>query len=182
MDDEDLLRRTLEDLREAVATRDTYKLILAAGQIRKCLIDGGHSLAIRVNREKGLTLGFEVPELSPLEKLMMEDGATFLSRADGFSPRFSLTSRGYQIVSLDRFLAWPAVFVMGNEVSVRDVVLHVANVAGGVHRGAPRGEIANQLEAVSRELFIGAADAGATTASIRGIADVVMHSLEPLLN
>lgn len=159
---------------------DEYQLLTAAGKVRTLLIDGGNSLIHEVNRQRRKRIVFEVRGETPHERAALELQPRFWSKMDGLSPRLAIIDGPIESLRLDAFLAHRVAVAQGHPVSVRDVVLQLANVEGGVHAGQPRTELESHLQESNARLFVGG-DVGAVARIMLGIAEVVAHSLSPLV-
>lgn len=81
-------------------------------------------------------------------------------------------------MKLDGFLARRAAFVHGHDVSIKDLILQLANVEGAIHAGSPRDEKQRVLAAASASIRIGGAAMAAST--MRGIGWVALEALAPI--
>jgi hypothetical protein len=177
---DELYVRTLEDVtRIAERPRDEFDLLLASAHLRKLLVDED-PLVHQVNRERRLKLWFEPSAEDAYTVEVMKDDPIFYSPMDGFSPRLDVSPFPVtkETINLPRLLERRVAYVHGQDYSVRDLILQVANVEGGVHAGTPRSEVQKMLATAFPDMLVGGASWAVRC--IRGIADVVVLGLEPL--
>jgi hypothetical protein len=169
MDRQDLFDQTVRRLAEIV-TDDfaAYSALEASALVRKLLIDGS-PLLHQVNRQRRKRIAFEVAGNAAYEALVMEDKPVFYAPGGSLSPRLAL-GMPFQVtpMNLDQFLAHRALYVNGHEITVRQVVLQLANVEGGVHAGTPNTEAEKLLNEVNTQLGIGGM--GSVAYSMQAIA------------
>lgn len=178
MNREQLFLRLLQELAAlADGISDDFQLLQASGHLRALLLDHD-PLMHQMNRDRRLKISFEPSAEDAYTKVVLEDGPVFWAQMDGFSPRLAARPRQSEALKLDGLLAKRAAVVEGEDVSVKDLILQVANVEGGVHPGTPRTDLEQRLSQWSVALRIGGFAAVART--LRGIADVVVQGLEPL--
>ncbi len=74
---------------------------------------------------------------------------------DGLDPETS--SRQWPVLELnrDKFLAHPVMYYTGQEISVRDITLHLAHHEGAVHASEPKTEKDKSLAELERLMLIG---------------------------
>ena len=124
MEIEELLLRTIEDLRDSSDCRDRYELVKASGALRLLLLDK-QPLISQVNRKHRLKIEFKVPgSIQNLRNLGMDVMWWSLSPW-GTSPPLSL--------QLDRLLATVCLVIGREEFTIKDVILAGAHLKGGVH-------------------------------------------------
>lgn len=178
MNRDDLYLRLVEELQRVVETPgDDFDLLQTSAHLRKLLLDED-PLAHQVNRERRLRLRFVASAEDAYTRLVLEDGPSFWAWMDGFSPRLAVRAKETETLTIDQLLAKRAALVAGHDVSVKDVILQVAHVSGGVHAGTPRTELEHRLAEASQALRVGGVSSISRT--LRGIADVVVGGLEPL--
>lgn len=179
MDRQDLFDHSVRRLAEIVTDDFTaYSALEASALVRKLLIDAS-PLLHQVNRQRRKRIVFDVAGNAAYEALVMEDKPVFYAPAGGLSPRLAL-GMPFQVtpMNLDQFLARRALYVNGHDITVRQVVLQLANVEGGVHAGTPNTEVEKLLNEVNAQLGIGGM--GSVAYSMQAIADVVVAALQPL--
>jgi hypothetical protein len=81
-------------------------------------------------------------------------------------------------MKLDAFMARRATILHGYDVTVKDLILQLANAEGAIHAGVPRDEKQRILANASEVIKIG--DVDMVTATMRGIGWVVLDTLAPL--
>jgi hypothetical protein len=169
--------KLIEVARAATPRIDEYMMLTASAALRLILLDE-QPLLHKVNRTRRMDIRFEVcSETTPVVKVVLEDRPEFWALLDWISPVYA---PGCITLSLDRerFLAKRAAIVQGHDVSVKDVILQIAHVAGGVHAGAARTDIEKALQEQSELMAIGGIPA--VERMIKGIAAVVADALIPL--
>ena len=168
----------MDDLRPrtASAARE-YELLGAARLIRQLLLDE-ERLVDQVNRDRRQAIVFRVGDNSRLEDMALGMGAVMLAPFDGFDPDTALPSSTTIELKRDAFFARRVMYVAGQDVSVKDMVLYTAHVAGGVHAGAPKSAQDRLLQALSQEWIFGDLPGGLR--ALQAIGRVVVKALRPL--
>jgi hypothetical protein len=175
-----LFIKTLEDLAGRVMPGcDEYEVLGISSLVRKLLLDD-HPLAHTVNRERRVRLRFEIDATPPVWEILGEEPPLLWLSQDALDPRTSLPRAQIKEATLDQFLGTMVAYVRGRRITVKDVVLHTANVVGGVHRGQPRGENQEALVGLARDLQIGGYQPDVR--ALQAIGRVVLGALEPLRN
>jgi hypothetical protein len=155
MNRDTLFLRTLEDLGRRVEPGvDEYEVLLIAGLLRKLLVDSPR-LVDEVNRGRGLRIRYLINARKPIWELAGLQAPVFWSIQDGLDPERALARVEPKEVSLDEFLATVVVRVRTESITVKDVILHAANVVGAVHPGRPRADVNRLLEQLADQLSIG---------------------------
>jgi hypothetical protein len=178
MDRQALFDRSVRKLRDISEQADEFDMLEAAAAIRKLLLDES-PLLHQVNRQRRRRVTFEVERPTALQRLILEDKPLVYFLMEGVSPRLTITaSAGVDVLKLDQFLARAAAWIQGQEVSVKDLVLYLAHIAGGVHAGTPKTGLERLLHEADSSLMVGGM--GSVSRTMRGIADVVVVALVPL--
>jgi len=139
MDAAKLFLRTLGDLEIKVSSSDSYEILQASALIRKLFLDGNR-LVDQVNRVHGLKIKFEVVDTQELLGIFTEadiPALEFLAIGDALDPDI-LPNPPRKFVSRDTFFATKVQVSGGQDLTIQDIILYQANVAGGVHRSDPR--------------------------------------------
>jgi hypothetical protein len=179
MDRDRLFLETISDLERRTRSTDEYDYLIAAGLIRKLLIDGD-PLALQVNRDRRMKLRFEVVD----SDVTLPPGLpvpAFHAPMDGLSPRINADipkKQPTKIVTLDEFLRTIALRVEAEPFTVREVVRQVAHIEGGVHAGSPQADREKILVDVNSTV----GPSGLISRAMRGIGYVVVDSLQDLEN
>jgi hypothetical protein len=96
----------------------------------------------------------------------------------GLDPYTSLTAPLPRAVKRDEFLRKVVMLVGKREITVPDVVSHVANVGGDVHLGKPQNESQEALKAAEGDFSIGGYPPDVR--SLQAIGRIVLRALLPL--
>lgn len=136
-----LFNKTLNELDARINSGDEYSLLMTAGLLRKLLVDGENSLVHQIdkNRKK---LSFHVNIRQPLHRRVPtvfteNDLLTYSWLAEsGFNPDTANTKRDYnpQHIGLDKFLGQVVIYTKGQEITVRDLIKHISDKEGAVHK------------------------------------------------
>jgi hypothetical protein len=175
---ETIFLRTLDDLGRRVQPGiDEYEVLLIAGLLRKLLLDDP-PLADQVNRERRLRIRYVIDASRPVWELLGEPPPVFWSDQDGLDPETGLPGAEPKAVTRDEFLAKVIMQFRGESVTVKDTILHAANVVGAVHPGRPREDVNRLLEKVADELSIGGYRPDVR--SLLAIGRIVLRAMAPL--
>lgn len=173
MQQETLFLRTLDDLREKVASADEYEILKAAGLIRLLLIDGT-PLVDKVNRSIRLKLEYEyVGPRTGAGAGVLSLSPDSLVVADGLYPGTQIADGNIVKTNARKFLGELALVSGGIEHTVRYLVKFVANELGGVHHGDPQPDTLHDLKMVLDRI-------PAVVYGVKAIASVVLDGLKPL--
>lgn len=131
LDHERFLLRTLDELEDAIESRDEHVLLRSSLPLRQLLLDPGPLFALS-NRTHRLKIEWQVSEYRPPQSLGVPR-ADIHFQLDGLDPAVALPGRAVRSLGLSQFLS----AVVGNigpvDVSVADVVRVAAHKLGGVH-------------------------------------------------
>lgn len=172
MDVRQLFLDTLADLRHrSSADAKEYDLVQAAGLLRRLLVDG-QRLIDQVNREHRMRLAFVVN--TPPER---SAGATLWARADGLDPETSYRQVPTTL-DLAGFLREEVIMTEGHLVTLREAILYLSHVEGGVHAGRPTGPKEEALHRLASDRVFN----GYTLASrtIAAAARITSRALDPM--
>lgn len=97
---------------------------------------------------------------------------------DGLSPELKSYEAPIESEPLEAFLHERVMIYMGEDVTVRDLIDHLANVAGGVHAGKAREPRNEKLNQMAEDIMLGGIDS--PIRCLRGIVVVVAEALRPL--
>jgi hypothetical protein len=178
MDADRLFLATINDLESRVEPApDEYIVLGIAALVRKLLLDD-LPLVDEVNASRRLPITFRISDAAPIWERAGSLAPVFWSLQDGLDPETSLTRAAVKDVKRDEFLRSRVMFVRGQTITVKDIVLHVANVAGAVHRGTPRDAQQETLRRLEREISVGGYPADVR--SLQAIGRIALRALEPL--
>jgi len=169
MTDLELFVESVEEVVGLLRKGDWYSLVRAAGIIRQWFFDSV-SLVDRVNKQFKHKFVFRVTTLP------MFPGAA----KPVFAWRNPLPPPNYKTQELKRddFFRFTCTFAVDTEITVQQVLMYCANVAGGVHRGTPKTEEEKLLAELDQIIRIGGVQAAG---AIGGILTVILVALDPLL-
>jgi hypothetical protein len=180
MQADQLFLRTLEDLDRRTMVADEYEALLAAGLLRKLLLDEA-PLAYQVNRYRRTRIRFRINGETPLERAIFEDNPLFWAIGDAINPDAFRELPGISApmdAKLDQFLARTVMFARGERLSVGDLIKQVAHIDGAVHKGKPTNAREELLDEMSRFMFF--RDLPATVHHVQLIGRIVVRALTPL--
>jgi hypothetical protein len=171
-----LFVHTLSDLEERTASTDEYTVLMSAALLRKLLLDGSR-LADQVNRTHRLNLRYRISDVSPYEKLVLEDSPTFWSIEDALDPDSPFAYAPYD-AARDQFLARHIMYFDGSPITIRDIIDQLANIDGGVHSGSPKNDRQRALQAAAH--FYSRSGLPGAVSQTRLIGRIVVLGLRPL--
>jgi len=174
-----LFLRTLEDLNRRTTVADEYEALLAAGLLRKLLLDEA-PLLHQVNRYRRERIRFRINGETPLERIIFEDNPVWWAIGDAINPD-AFRSAGMSApmdATLDQFLARTVMFARGERLSVGDLIKQVAHIDGAVHKGKPANAREELLDEMSRFMFF--RDLPVTVHHVQLIGKIVVRALNPL--
>lgn len=179
MDADQLFLRTLEDLNRRTTVVDEYDALLAAGLLRKLLLDES-PLLHQVNRYRRERIRFRINGETPTERILLEDNPIFWAIGDAIDPdAFPLPSLSAPMdAKLDQFLARTIMYARGERLSVGDLIKQVAHVDGAVHKGKPTNAREELIDEMSRFMFF--RDLPGTVHHVQLVGKIVVQALTPL--
>ena len=180
MQADQLFLRTVEDLDRRTMVADEYEALLAAGLIRKLLLDES-PLAYQVNRYRRERIRFRINGETPLERIILNDNPFFWAIGDAIDPDAFRAAPGISApvdAKLEQFLARTVMFARGERLSVGDLIKQVAHIDGAVHKGKPTNIREELLDGLSRFMFF--RDLPATVHHVQLIGRIVVRALTPL--
>ena len=176
MNDEGLFIRTLDDLHISINSYDEYEVLRASALIRQLFLDGSNSLVDRVNRKYKFKIEFETVEYAPPDK--HGQGFNIWAVIDGIDPKAVPPHLPRVKKKRDSFFSMIVAIVEGHKYSIRELVLFVANVMGGVHSGSMQDEREKHL-AQLKDVYLFYRISLALL-FIRAIGRIILESLRPL--
>jgi hypothetical protein len=175
-----LFLRTLEDLDRRTTVADEYEALLAAGLLRKLLLDET-PLVHQVNRYRRERIRFRVNGETPLERIMLGDNPVFWAIGDAIDPDAFSSFPGASApmdAKLDQFLARTVMFARGERLSVGDLIKQVAHIDGAVHKGNPTNAREELIDEISHFMFF--RNLPGTVHHVQLIGKIVVRALTPL--
>jgi len=190
MDNKELFLKTLDELESRIKSKDTYDILMSAGLLRKLILDGKNSLATQV-KKPGERLTFNVNYKEPLH---IRKPVVFKERdlntykwliEEGINPDKADKTRDYnpQSLDLDKFLKYVVIFVSGKEITIKELIRHLANKEGAIHKQRrPLISLNEAKNILLRELgeAIKVKNIPAGISTLKGIGEVVLNSLRAL--
>ena len=163
--------RQVEDLMKSNQQIDLLDL---SAKLRQLLVDGSSTLANQANREQQLKLSFKVGEFTsePDEYVVIQ------GLADGLDPGTRRPGLPIKELNLDGFLKHRVLYLKGHAYSVRDVIKHASDAAGGIHRDENPKDQHKKIAEYSGQWEIGGLPAAMQ--QLRAIARVTLKGLAPL--
>jgi hypothetical protein len=182
----------MEDLESRLSSGTEYDLIIAAGLVRKLLVDSP-SLTDHVNRQHRLKLTFPANWMKNLvgakstsgsldifdrDRAIEEAEASLIIHPDWSQRKEHLALlRGMNEISLDKFLAAVVFTINRHNVSVLELTKYLANYRGGVHFNKP--QMGVELARWDDEVF-GDLDIDLVARAFLPVARVALKGLTPL--
>jgi hypothetical protein len=180
MDRNALFVETVKELSEIASNESAseYQLVKSSALMRTLLMDKS-PLLHQVNRQRRRRVTFSASAEDAFVELAMGHDPLIWFWLEAISPRLAFRANiRAEELTLDQWLAKRGGVVNKVDVTVKELILQVAHVEGGVHAGTPRTEIEHLMKEVSEGLLIGGFSS--VTRTMRGIAEVVSHALVPL--
>lgn len=136
-----LFNKTLDEIDEKIANGNEYNILMLAALIRKLLIDGENSLIHQIDK-KGQKLEFYANVRKPLHERMPtifknRDLTAYMWFAEnGLNPDTANKRNGFnpKLLNLDEFLGLAVIYVKGQKITVRDLIKHMSDKEGAVHK------------------------------------------------
>lgn len=152
-----LFLRTLDDLDGRLQPGQAeYDIIRMSGLLRQLLVDG-NNLVDQVNRTRRIKISYKAYSFhAPIEPDVVfwalgdwltpntpaGSAAGYLTLTEGVRqpspPEGTPDTMTPQDLAKDRFLALQVVLYHGHVFTVKEIILYLANAAGGVHAGEPK--------------------------------------------
>jgi hypothetical protein len=197
MEPKNLFLSVLDELRECVTAVDNkqgseeYLAIRISRLLRQLLLDNS-PLIDQINREFRLKIRYGVGytwddeyRLNPiLARSYTKKTLGFWMATNSLYPpiaeKLGLLARrgGIKFLNRDEFLATPMMYVPDQFITARQLILHAANIKGGVHLGTPKSEADRATEAIYDSMFM--VTTPVTLNAVVAIGRVVVDSLDPL--
>jgi hypothetical protein len=175
MDADKLFLERTKKIETLVQSNSEIDLLDLSAVLRQLLLDG-YPLIHEVNRDRRLKVSFEVGDFS----IQPDAHTTVLSLEDGVDPE---TRRSAALprkeVALNGFLGHKILYLQGKPHSVRDVIKHGANVAGGVHRTANPEDRHKLIADFSASVSLGGVPGAIRV--LKAIGRVPLRGLRPLI-
>jgi len=176
--DEEFFVWDMDSLRSILGNPTPRNLLDASGILRRLMVDGSNSILQKVAKKfdykPRFQIGVDFNEM--IEEVNKITHGGMLQA--WVNPRVWSSAGGRQ-VSLDEFLACPVHWAQGTNITIKEIITYVANVAGGVHKGEPRRkDNAQTIHAIANSLIINGKPL--PIESVQPIATIVVAALAPL--
>ncbi len=171
MNERQLFIHTLQNLENNLKSDDEYDTLMIALLLRKLLLDK-YPLVDQVRKQTKIKFTIndcQVPSAEP--------GLEFCSLEDDLDPSVTIGLRQIE-VTRDKLFSYQVLVYKEHVVTIRELILHVANVQGAVHAGMAKDEKDKALKQLT-EAF-GIVDLPAGFNLLRVIGRIVRKGLEPL--
>lgn len=134
MEAHELLRNVRDELRTRIVGGTEYDALKAGALLRQLLLDE-EPLVDAANRQERLKIRYDVVE----PRIPLDAGAPVLAFRRMIRTTHSHASRLGRPATLNRnqFLSAKVAVLGGKSIVVADLIRHVSNVLGGVHKGKP---------------------------------------------
>lgn len=151
-------------------------MLRTAGLLRQLLLDKSR-LVDQVNDALRLKLAFEIADNDAYQRVIFADRPMFWCVGDALDPTDPIFGRTKELTR-DQFLATHVLAVSGRMITIKDLVTHLANVEGGVHKGTPKTDVQKAIAEAIPFLIVG--NIPGTHRLISTIAKIVLQSLQAL--
>jgi hypothetical protein len=175
VDADKLFLERSKEIEKLVQSNSEFDVLRLSAALRQLLLDSP-PLIHEVNRDRRLKVSFEVGDFTiqpnaHTEVLFLEDGVDPETRRSPLLPR--------REVRLEGFLGHKMLYLKGKPHSVRDVITHGANVAGGVHRTTNPEERHKLIADFSKSISLGGMPGAIRV--LQAIGRVTLRGLRPLI-
>lgn len=168
----------LERCRQVDALMKSQKeidLLDLSARLRQLLLDG-NALVHQANQNYRIKFVFRVGEFRGPPP---DEHDVILSLEDGLDPDTRRPGGLAKEVNLDGFLAHKVLYLRGKAYSVRDIIKHASDAAGGVHRSDNPSEQHKKIADYSSGFGIGGLPAAIR--QLQAIGRVTLKGLAPLI-
>lgn len=179
MNTQELFLRTLDDLENRISSNDDYTVLRASALIRELFLDG-ERLVDKVNQPFGFKFKFEIIDTDQLLNIFKAPGMPlfeFVGIQDALDPN-SIPNPPKKMASRDAFFNTKIQISNKKSFTVSELILHQANIEGGVHALSPRNDKEVTLSQIEDSLRILGLPAGLQ--QLKSIGRVVIKTLQPL--
>jgi hypothetical protein len=164
--------RQVEELTKSQAEIDLLDL---SARLRQLLLDG-NSLIHQVNKNHRLKLSFVVGTF----RNPPDEYTKVASLEDGLDPETRPSGSPSEQVNLDGFLGHKTLYLNGHGHSVRDIIKHASDAAGGVHRTDSPADQHRKIAEYSDGFGIGGLPAAIR--QLQAIGRVTLRGIQPLID
>jgi hypothetical protein len=175
MDAASLFLERCKQIETAMQSSKEIDLLDLSARLRQLLVDGRETLVHQANRDRRLKLNFRVGSF----RQEPDQYVAHQSLEDGIDPETRPPGSPSTRVNFDGFLAHKVLYIRGAPYTVRDVIKHAADVAGGIHLSNNPDDRQQVIAAYSKSATLGGLP-GATR-MLRAIARVTSRGLLPLI-
>jgi len=173
MDIDELFLERCRQIEVLMSSNNEIDLLDLAAVLRQLFLDD-HPLVHKANEKERLKLRFRVGQFrnEPDEYTLVQ------SLEDGVDPETRPPGSPSKEVNFDGFINHKVLFVKGQRHSIRDVIKHASDVAGGVHRSDPKER--QRLIAEFSAVF-GIGGLPGAIRQLQAIGRVALRGLRPLI-
>jgi len=175
MDANNLFLARCAQVEELGKSHQEIDLLDLAARLRQLLLDDD-PLVHQANRTHQLKLTFHVGQF----RSEPDRYVAILSLEDGLDPDTRPPGSPSKAINLDGFLGHKVLYVRGHWYSVRDIIKHASDAAGGVHRTDNPRDQHKMIAGYSAGFGIGGLPAAIR--QLKAIARVTLKGLRPLID
>jgi hypothetical protein len=175
MEAEKLFLVRCRQIASLLESNNEVDLLDLSGLLRQLLLDQ-HALVDSVNggSSEKVKLEFYVGAFSHAP----DQFASLLFLEDGIDPQTRRPGAPSAVLSMGNFLNHAVIYASGEHLTIKDVIKHAAESAGGVHHN-PHSKKHRVLAQLSRRAAVGGLPLGIRM--LKAIARVTMRTLTPLI-
>ena len=162
-------------MQERLKSPSVYNMTRISSLLRQMFLDGGNSLAPPIAKKYGIRLEFLIISSTITGKC--GDGIEFIY--DGLFP-FPGLNVSVSSVNLEQFLRTNCMATAQRAITVREIILMVSNVKGGVHFGQPKAKNPEQVELMTLDEIIHLGGLPITMQCLFNLSRVILTTLEPI--
>jgi hypothetical protein len=175
MDANSLFSERCKQIEIAMKSSREVELLDLSARLRQLLVDGSETLVHQANRDHRLKLRFSVG----LFRQEPDQYVVHQSLEDGVDPQTRAPGTPSKEVNFDGFLGHTVLYIRGKPHTVRDVIKHASDVAGGVHLSNNLEDRQRVIAAYSKSVMLGGLPGAIRM--LQAIARVTLRGLRPLI-
>ncbi|MDO7885711.1 hypothetical protein Q5H89_10075 [Hymenobacter sp. CA2-7] len=173
--DEYLLYNGYQELQERVERFDPYDMIRASSLLRQMFLDGG-GIAPAIAKRYNVKLLFSIINFPDFGKCNEDYVFEYVQLAP--NPRLN-----HRLISVDlnQFFRTPCIATQERVITVREIILMVAHVNGGVHLGQPKNKNPEQVDLLAIDKIFSLGGVPTTLHCLLALTKVVLEALSPII-